>query len=53
MKINNITSVSRPGVSLVSLELKDTVKDSEPVWSDVRDKLSDVTPAITQRRLCS
>ncbi|WP_318486791.1 efflux RND transporter permease subunit [Photobacterium leiognathi] len=45
-EINNITSVSRPGVSLVSLELKDNVTDSEPVWSDVRDKLSDVTPQL-------
>ncbi|PQJ67097.1 MFS transporter [Photobacterium angustum] len=46
--INNITSVSRPGISLVSIELKDSVTDSEPVWSDARDKLSDITPNLPE-----
>ncbi|WP_117234542.1 efflux RND transporter permease subunit [Vibrio maerlii] len=40
--INLITSSSRPGISVVNIELHDYITDSEPVWSRVRDKLNDV-----------
>lgn len=45
-EIQLITSSSRAGISVVSIELLDSITDSEPVWSRVRDKLSDVTPKL-------
>ncbi len=44
--INLITSTSRPGISVVNIELHDHITDSEPVWSRVRDKLNDVQPKL-------
>ncbi|WP_154140171.1 efflux RND transporter permease subunit [Photobacterium damselae] len=41
-----ITSTSRPGISVVGIELQDTILDSEPVWSLVRDKLTDIEPQL-------
>ena len=32
-EIKNITSVSKPGISVVKVELLDDVSDSAPVWS--------------------
>ncbi|MDR9830671.1 efflux RND transporter permease subunit [Vibrio sp. FNV 38] len=46
--IQLITSTSRAGISVVSIELLDNIKDSGPVWSRVRDKLSDVRPKLPQ-----
>jgi len=43
-EIKNITSVSRPGISAVKLELIDEVTDSLPIWSRVRDLINDVSP---------
>ncbi len=43
-EIKNITSVSRPGISSVKLELHDEVTNSVPIWSRVRDLINDVTP---------
>ena len=43
-EIKNITSVSRPGISAVKIELQDEVTNSVPIWSRVRDLLNDVTP---------
>ncbi|MBZ4680612.1 MAG: transporter, partial [Shewanella sp.] len=36
-----VQSTSRPGVSVIQLELKDTVTATEPVWSRARDLLAD------------
>ncbi|WED28923.1 efflux RND transporter permease subunit [Vibrio sp. DW001] len=47
-EIIKITSTSRLGVSIISLELDDTIVDIEPIWSKVRDKLSDVEPELPQ-----
>ncbi|AFY52639.1 cation/multidrug efflux pump [Rivularia sp. PCC 7116] len=43
-EINTITSDSRIGLSTVSIELKDTVSEAEPIWTRVRDKLADAEP---------
>lgn len=43
-EIKNITSVSRPGISAVNIELHDEITDSLPIWSRVRDLVNDVTP---------
>ncbi|MEL7334526.1 MAG: efflux RND transporter permease subunit, partial [Cyanobacteria bacterium J06560_2] len=45
-EINTIESTSRPNLSVVTLELKDTVANVEPVWAKVRSKLEDVTPVL-------
>lgn len=41
-EINLITSTSRLGVSSIGVELNESITDSDPVWSKIRDKLSDV-----------
>ncbi|MDN3613240.1 efflux RND transporter permease subunit [Vibrio gallaecicus] len=41
-EVKLVTSTSRPGVSIVTLELNDDITEPEPVWSQARDKLSDV-----------
>lgn len=44
--IKRITSSSKPGLSVVQIELQDTVTDTTPVWSRVRDQLNDVMPEL-------
>ncbi len=43
-EIDTITSDSRVGLSTVSIELKQTVSEAEPIWTRVRDKLADASP---------
>ena len=43
-EIDTITSDSRVGLSTVSIELKQTVSEAEPIWTRVRDRLADATP---------
>jgi multidrug efflux pump subunit AcrB len=50
-EIKNITSVSRPGISAVKLELNDEVTNSLPIWSRVRDLLNDVSPQFPKNTL--
>ncbi|MGF1702821.1 efflux RND transporter permease subunit [Photobacterium makurazakiensis] len=47
-EVKRLSSNSRPGISVIRIELKDEVINSEPVWSRARDKLSDVTPLLPQ-----
>lgn len=39
--VKNISSTSRVGFSTVTVELVDDVKNAQPIWSKVRDKLDD------------
>lgn len=41
-EVKLVSSTSRPSVSIVTLELNDTITEPEPVWSQARDKLSDI-----------
>ena len=50
-EIKNLTSVSRPGISAVKIELQDEVTNSLPIWSRVRDLLNDVTPQLPANTL--
>ena len=50
-QLKTISSISRPGNSTVYVELKDETVDKDRVWSEVRDKLSDVTPQLPQGTL--
>ncbi|ROS04846.1 multidrug efflux pump subunit AcrB [Sinobacterium caligoides] len=45
-EIDEITSISRPGVSIISMMLKPGVTESTPVWSRARDHISDVAPNL-------
>lgn len=47
-EIDEITSTSRTGISVVSVELSEHISDRrlETVWSEIRDALADVTPRL-------
>jgi multidrug efflux pump len=45
-EIKTLTSVSRPGISVVKIKLQDEISDPAPVWSRVRDLINDVTPQL-------
>ncbi|MBB1489612.1 efflux RND transporter permease subunit [Oceanospirillum sediminis] len=45
-EIKLITSTSRPGISVVRIELKDSITDTTPIWSRVRDLINDVAPEL-------
>ena len=46
--IGTINSTSSIGNSFIAINLKNTVTDFEQVWSQVRDRLADVTPQLPQ-----
>jgi multidrug efflux pump subunit AcrB len=45
-EIENIHSNSRPGLSVVTIELLPTVYDPEPVMARARDKVNDLLPTL-------
>ena len=45
-EISNIQSTSSPNISIVNIELKDTVSNVEPVWAKIRSQLEDVSPEL-------
>ncbi|MBE9060773.1 efflux RND transporter permease subunit [cf. Phormidesmis sp. LEGE 11477] len=45
-EISNIESTSSPNISVVQIELKDTVADVTPVWARIRSQLEDVSPEL-------
>ena len=45
-EVEEISSSSSPGISVVTVELKDTVPDVEPVWARVRSQIDDVIPEL-------
>ncbi len=47
-ELKTISSISRLGRSRVFVEIKNETADKDRVWSEVRDKLSDVTPQLPQ-----
>ncbi len=48
-EIKVIDSISRPGASVVNIELKDEIVDISTVWSKVRDRLGDVAPSLPKK----
>lgn len=42
-EVKLITSISRPGISVITVELADSVQDSDPIMTRLRDKLAAVT----------
>ncbi|PML59564.1 efflux RND transporter permease subunit [Vibrio lentus] len=47
-EVKLVSSTSRPGVSIVTLELNDVITEPEPVWSQARDKLSDIESILPE-----
>lgn len=47
-EIKEISSVSKDGVSSLTIELHDKVTNPEPIWSKVRDKLDDASRQLPQ-----
>lgn len=45
-EVDVISSRSQAGISVIRVELKDTIKQPQPVWAEVRDKLSEVEPIM-------
>lgn len=45
-EIDNIESTSSTNISVVNIQLKDTVANVEPVWAKVRSELENVTPEL-------
>ncbi len=45
-EVEEITSLSSPGVSSVTVEIKETVANIDPVWARVRSQIDDVIPAL-------
>ena len=42
-EVKNVRSTSRPGNSLITVELEDRVNDAKPITARLRDKVSEVT----------
>ena len=45
-EIKELRSVSRQGISTISVELLDSVSDTDPVWSRVRARIDDAAPRL-------
>ncbi|MFT4925573.1 MAG: multidrug efflux pump [Phenylobacterium sp.] len=45
-EIKVLSSTSRPGVSLVKIQLKDTITETAPIWSRARDFINDVASEL-------
>ncbi|MFQ3613298.1 MAG: efflux RND transporter permease subunit [Cyanobacteriota bacterium] len=45
-EIDTLTSTSRLGISVIEVELKDTITNVDAAWSRVRDKASDAIPSL-------
>lgn len=45
-EVDVLSSSSQTGLSVVRIELREDVDDTAPVWSEARDKLSDVRPDL-------
>ena len=45
-EVRTVTSISKPGLSVVTVELKDSVTETATIWSDARDHLADVEATL-------
>ena len=45
-EVKDIVSTSSTGESLLSIELQDEVTETEPVWTELRNKIDDVLPDL-------
>ena len=52
-EVEVISSSSQAGISVVKVELKDSIVETTPVWSEARDKLSEVQAELPSGALSS
>ncbi len=45
-EVEMVESTSSAGISVISVELKEAIREVDPVWSKVRSKLDDVVPEL-------
>lgn len=45
-EVELVESTSSAGISVISVELKEAIREVDPVWSKVRSKLDDVVPEL-------
>lgn len=45
-EVQNISSVSRTGQTIIKVELYDRYFDLDPIWTDLRNKMEDVKPEL-------
>ncbi|PZD70337.1 Nickel and cobalt resistance protein CnrA [Acaryochloris thomasi RCC1774] len=50
-EIDSLESTSNPGLSVVAIELKENIRNVDPVWARVRSQLEDVTPQLPAEAL--
>ncbi|NMR26000.1 efflux RND transporter permease subunit [Pseudoalteromonas sp. NEC-BIFX-2020_015] len=47
-EVKHVSSISRPGLSVITVELKDEITHAPPVWSRMRDLLGDVRSQLPE-----
>jgi multidrug efflux pump subunit AcrB len=47
-ELDFVNSESRTGVSIISVNIKESYKDMRPIWDDLRRKIEDVTPDLPE-----
>jgi multidrug efflux pump subunit AcrB len=52
-EVDYISSSSQAGLSVIRVELKENVDDTQPVWSEARDKLAAAQPLLPSAALTS
>ncbi|MEO1094987.1 MAG: efflux RND transporter permease subunit [Cyanobacteria bacterium J06638_28] len=45
-EVNALESTSGTGISVIAIEIKESIRDVAPVWSRVRSKIDDAVPAL-------
>ncbi len=45
-EVDEITSDSKTGISLIHVVVKDQYSDLQPIWQDLRNKMADVAPEL-------
>lgn len=47
-EVTTLESQSRTGVSIIKVEFHDGIRNMEPLWRKLREKVSDVTPSLPE-----
>ncbi|ESW61990.1 MAG: Acr/RND family transmembrane transporter [Rhodobacter sp. CACIA14H1] len=47
-ELDHIRTFSRPGAAVLQVQLKDSVREAQPVWYQVRKRLGDLRPTLPQ-----
>ena len=47
-ELDHIRTFSRPGATVLQVQLKDSVREAQPVWYQVRKRLGDLRPTLPQ-----